>query len=481
VNSGTDAGLPTSRSEALGSAAKPLQVAIVGSGPAGFYAAEALLQSGLHVRVDMIERLPVPFGLVRYGVAPDHPKLKQTTLVFDKIAQAPEFAFIGNVTVGRDIEVAELQSSHHAIVFACGAESDRRLGIAGEELPNSHTATQFVGWYNGHPDYRHHHFDLSNEVVAIVGQGNVTADVARILLKSVDELKSTDIAEHALDALSASRVREIHIIGRRGPAQMKFTTKELRELAEHDAGVPRVAAADLQLGAACLAELASKHNTVAAKNVDLLNGWAACAPTAAKKRLMFHFLKTPISVEGGSRVEQLTLEHNVLTGDAFSQASRGAGKFSQLPCGLLFRSIGYRGQSLPGVPFDESTAVFPNQQGRIGDGVGLYAAGWIKRGPSGIIGTNRADAVETIASLLQDLPALDRAPKLGKQRLVAILAARGVRTVGYEEWQRIDRAEIERGAMAGKTREKFSSTAEMLAVLSKASDERRSDRASTDM
>ncbi|MBV8182146.1 MAG: FAD-dependent oxidoreductase, partial [Mycobacterium sp.] len=216
----------------LGSEANPLQVAVVGSGPSGFYAAEALLKSGRTVNVDLVERLPAPFGLVRYGVAPDHPKLKEAILAYQIIARLPRFAFLGNVTVGRDVTVDELLAHYHAVVFACGAETDRHLGVPGEDLAGSHTATEFVAWYNGHPEYRDRHFDLSAEVVAIVGQGNVAADVSRILAKSVDELRGTDIAEHALDALAASRVREIHVIGRRGPAQAKFTNKELKELGE---------------------------------------------------------------------------------------------------------------------------------------------------------------------------------------------------------------------------------------------------------
>src|SRR3984893_17616612 len=248
VNSVTDAG-------GLGSTNNPLQVAIVGSGPSGFYAAEALFKSPLTVRVDMIERLPVPFGLVRYGVAPDHPRLKQPTLVFDKIAQSPGFTFLGNVTVGRDVSLQQLQSTHHAVLFACGAESDRRLGLPNEDLPGSHTATEFVGWYNGHPDYRDRSFDLNQEVAGITGQGNVAIDVARILAKPIDELRGTDMAEHALDALDGCRGRDIHIIGCRGPAEASFSFKELRELGDLGGCATLVAESDLHLNSASLAEL----------------------------------------------------------------------------------------------------------------------------------------------------------------------------------------------------------------------------------
>src|SRR3984893_11025133 len=266
VNSGID-------TASLGTCGNPLRVAIVGSGPSGFYAAEALFKSPLSVRVDMLERLPVPFGLVRYGVAPDHPKLKQPTMIFDKIAQSPDFTFLGNVTVGRDLGVEQLRATHHAILFACGAESDRRLGLPNEDLPGSHTATEFVGWYNGHPDYRERTFDLSSEAAVIIGQGNVAIDVARILGKSVDELRNTDIAEHALDALADSRVREIHVIGRRGPAQASFTSKELRELGELRGCVTGVSANGLQLNLACRTELEDKNNFNAAKNVETFQSW----------------------------------------------------------------------------------------------------------------------------------------------------------------------------------------------------------------
>ncbi|HMJ49850.1 MAG TPA: FAD-dependent oxidoreductase, partial [Burkholderiales bacterium] len=249
-----------------GTAANPLRVAVVGAGPSGFYAAEALLKSGQNARVDMIERLPAPFGLVRYGVAPDHPKLKEAILVYSVIARLPHFNLLGNVTVGRDLKVDELRANYHGVIFACGAETDRHLGIPGEDLPGSHTATEFVAWYNGHPDYRERNFDLSAEVVVIVGQGNVAADVCRVLAKSVDELKTTDIAEHSLNALAASRVREIHVIGRRSAAQAKFTNKELKELGELPSCDAIVDPQDMQLNAESLAELEIKSNFVSAKN-----------------------------------------------------------------------------------------------------------------------------------------------------------------------------------------------------------------------
>jgi ferredoxin/flavodoxin---NADP+ reductase len=457
VNSVTDAG-------ALGSPDNPLRVAIVGSGPSGFYAAEALFKSPLTVRVDMIERLPVPFGLVRYGVAPDHPKLKQPTLVYDKIAQSPGFTFLGNVTVGRDLSLEQLQTTHHAVLFACGAESDRRLGLPNEDVPGSHTATEFVGWYNGHPDYCERSFDLSSEVAVIIGQGNVAIDVARILCKSVDELRKTDIAEHALDALADSRVRDIHVIGRRGPAQASFTFKELRELGELGGCVTRVSAGDLPLNSACLAELEDKNNFNAAKNVEIFHSWATHCATTAEKRVWFHFLQSPVAIAGKNRLERITLERNRLWGPPFGQLAKGTGEMFELGCGLLFRSIGYRGLPLPGVPFDQTKGVFPNTAGRIGDMPGLYAAGWIKRGPSGIIGTNRADAVATVQSLLADLPHLDPGWKSGTEGLYAALARLDSQVLSYADWRRIDAEEQRRGVVSGRPREKITRVSDMLAL-----------------
>jgi ferredoxin/flavodoxin---NADP+ reductase len=459
VNSVTNGG-----AGALGSPDNPLLVAIVGSGPSGFYAAEALLRSPSAVRIDMLERLPVPFGLVRYGVAPDHPRLKQPTLVFDKIAQSPQFAFLGNVAVGRDVTVEQLRTTHHVILFACGAEADRRLGLPNEDLPGSHTATEFVGWYNGHPDYRDRTFDLGAEAAVIIGQGNVAIDVARILCKPVDELRQTDIAEHALEVLAGSRVREIHLVGRRGPAQASFTTKELRELGELTGCSTHVTAADLQLGAPCRTELEQQTNFMAAKNVETLRGWTANPGKMGGKRLFFHFLRSPVNLDGQRKLERITLERNTLTGPPFAQQAHGTGHTVDVACGLMFRSIGYRGRPLPDVPFDDTKGIFPNESGRIVGAPGLYATGWIKRGPSGIIGTNRADAVATVQSILADLARLDPYPKPGSAELHAALGRRGTRIVSYADWLRIDAEEQRRGAATGKPREKITRVSDMLAL-----------------
>jgi len=454
----------------LGSEATPLQVAVVGSGPSGFYTVEALLKSGRTVHVDLIERLPAPFGLVRYGVAPDHPKLKEAILLYQNIARLPRFAFVGNVTVGRDVTVEELLAHYHAVVFTCGAETDRHLGVPGEDLAGSHTATEFVAWYNGHPQYRDRHFDLSGEVAAIVGQGNVAADVSRILAKSVDELRSTDIAEHALDALAASRIREIHVIGRRGPAQAKFTNKELKELGELSNCTAEVDPAALDLNAESRAELEAKANFISAKNVEILREIASRARGGKPRRLIFHFLKSPVKLVGTGRVQEVVLERNRLDGRSFEQVARPTGETESLACNLLFRSIGYSGVAVPGVPFDAKRGLIPTREGRVVDAAdkplpGLYAAGWIKRGPTGIIGTNRADGVATVKSLLADLPVLPQQVRKGSEGLAPLLAARGVRRVCYEDWDVIDAAEVARGQPKGKPREKFTRLDEMLGCL----------------
>ena len=454
----------------LGTENNPLRVAVVGSGPSGFYAAEALIRSALVVQVDMIERLPTPFGLVRSGVAPDHPKLKQAILVYEKIASSAEFNFIGNVKVGKDISVEELQQTHHALIFTCGAESDSKLGIPCEDLPGSHTATEFVGWYNGHPDYRDCQFDLSHETAVIVGQGNVAADVSRILAKHVDELKHTDIAAHALEVLAESRVRDIYVVGRRGPAQAKFTSKELKEFGELAQCTPVVDPAELVLNPESETELADKTNAGTKKVFELFQQFSQLNTSGKPRRCHFTFLKSPSALHGQGRLEQIAFEHNRLQGKPFHQNATGTGELLELQAGILFRSIGYRGTPIPGIPFDDKRGVFPNSDGRItgDDGTpvrSLYTAGWIKRGPTGIIGTNRADSVATVDALLADLEHLDSSRKSGAAGIYTLLDQRGIRHISYFEWQKIDQVEQDRGKIHGKPREKITSMAEFLEIL----------------
>ncbi len=456
----------------LGTEKNPLRVAVIGAGPSGFYASEALIRSDLSVEIDLIERLPAPYGLVRSGVAPDHPKLKQAINVYDKIASSnPEFNYIGNVTVGKDITVDELRDTHHALIFTCGAESDRRLNIPGEDLAGSYTATEFVAWYNGHPDYRDRTFDLSHETAVIIGQGNVAADVSRILSKTVDELKNTDISQHALDTLADSKVKNVFVIGRRGPAQAKFTSKELKEFGELADCDAIVDSNELALNAASETELAEKSNAGSKKVYDLFTGYSERELSGKSRRCYFQFLRSPVELSGNGRLEKLTIEHNQLSGDAFKQSARGTGKQYQLDTGILFRSIGYRGIEMPGVPFHDSWGVFPNQNGRITENESIapqmYAAGWIKRGPSGIIGTNRACAVETVKALIEDAPNINTTEsKAGREKVYAILDSRNVRHISYQDWKKIDQIEIERGEPKGKPREKITSVEEMLSLIS---------------
>lgn len=450
-------------------AVQSLQIAIVGSGPSGFYAAEALLESGKPVQVDMFEQLLTPFGLVRSGVAPDHFKIKSVTAVFDRIARVPNFAFYGNVTIGTQISIEALVENYHAVVIACGATADERLGIPGENLLGSYTVTEFVGWYNGHPNFRDCYFDLSQEVAVVIGQGNVAADVCRILAKPANELATSDIAEHALSALRQSRVREIHVIGRRGPAQAKFTTSELRELTKIMGCVATVDPRDLNLNVESDVEIADPKNENAAKNVALFRGIANTNDSPRSKVLRFRFLESPVTLNGDRHVESIRLIKNVLGGPPFSQSARPTAHMIDLSCGLVFRSIGYRGVRLPGVPFDERLGIIPNRDGRVFNGAALvprlYVTGWIKRGPSGVIGTNRADSVATIEALLVDSPSFHAPSRSGYAGLADQLKLTNIRSVSFEDWLRIDAEEVASGRTRGKPREKFTRTEDMLAVL----------------
>lgn len=444
------------------------QVVIVGSGPSGFYVAEALLRAEPELCVTMLERLPTPFGLVRGGVAPDHPKIKQVSAVYDRIARSPAFRFFGNVRVGQDVTVEDLRSSFHAVVFACGAARDATLGIPGESLPGSYAAGDFVGWYNGHPDLREREFDLSAEVAVVIGQGNVATDICRMLLTPPQALARTDIAGYALEALQGCRVREVHVIGRRGPAQAKFTNAELRELGDIQDCDPVVKSSDLELGPSCRAEIEDLRGEVAGKNIDILRRFSQ-RPTTALRRCRFRFFESPQAILGENRVEHIVLNRTSLEGEPFSQVARATADSTVLDCGLVFRCIGFHGEPVAGVPFDAARGVIPTRGGRVVENdapvEGLYAAGWIKRGPVGIIGTNRADGVETAQSLLEDLAVLRRHERAGEAGLRELLALRGTRVVSYDDWLKLDMAERERGAAHGKSREKFTRVDEMLAAL----------------
>ncbi len=463
----------------LGTPENPLRVAIVGSGPSGFYAAEHLFKTlGEGVRIDMIERLPTPFGLVRGGVAPDHPKIKSVTKVYEKIAQRPGFHFFGNVEYGTALTLDDLKRHYHAAIFATGAQTDRSLGIPGEDLPGSHAATEFVAWYNGHPDYRDRHFNLNTERAVVVGVGNVAMDVARILARTCDELSGTDIADYALDALDASQVREIVVLGRRGPAQAAFTPAELKEMGEMTDAEVIVAPEDAALDDLSAEALSLTKDRDAEKNLALLKAYSEQPPQNKPRRIVFKFLASPLEIKGEGRVESVVVGRNKLVKrDDGSLAAKPTGETEEIPCGLVFRSVGYRGVALPGIPFDERSAVIPNREGRVvsvPDGeavVGLYAVGWIKRGPSGIIGTNKPDAVETVDRLLHDAQAgavwmpdaEGEAPDLRET-----LRERGVHVVDFSHWQQLDAYETQSGQRIGRPRVKLTQIAQMLALLSEA-------------
>jgi ferredoxin--NADP+ reductase len=460
----------------LGTQDTPLRVAVIGSGPSGFYAAEHLQeQEHLVIQVDMYDRLPTPFGLVRGGVAPDHQKIKSVTRVYDKIAGHPEFRFYGNVEMGRDLTHADLTAYYHAIIYAVGARTDRRMGIPREHLPGSHSATEFVGWYNAHPDFRHLGFNLSVQRAAVVGNGNVAMDLARILASPPELLAATDIAEHALEQLAQSRIREIHVLGRRGPAQAAFTNKELKELGELPDVDVIVDPAELELGPELEARLAGAPDRTRDRNLEILREYAARPAVGAPRRIVLHFLVSPVEIVGSERVEELVVAHNELyESEDGSLRPQPTERRSTLAVGLVFRAIGYQGVPLPGIPFDAMAGVIPNEAGRIIDPrtgepvVGEYVVGWIKRGPRGIIGTNKPDSQETVRMLLDDLAQgrLDKAEVPSRAVLERLLAERRHDFVSYDDWQLIDLLEQERGRASGdRPRVKFSRVEEMLHAL----------------
>jgi ferredoxin/flavodoxin---NADP+ reductase len=459
---------------AIGTPEHPLRVAIVGSGPAGFYAAGHLLKSKSHpdlaVQVDVFDRLPTPWGLVRAGVAPDHPNIKAVSRVYEKTAEHPEFRFYGNVELGRDLSHDDLTSHYHALIYAVGAQTDRRMGIPGEDLPGSWAATEFVAWYNGHPDYQHLEFDLTGERAIVVGNGNVAADVARMLALTREELAQTDVTDRALEALAESNVREIVVLGRRGPAQAAFTNPELLELgAMTDADVI-VDPGDAELDPLSRAFIESEaaHGT-AKKNVAILSEYSTRVPEGKRRRIVLRFLVSPIEILGEQRVEGIRIAHNELAHDDSGQIRpRPKDTTEALECGLVFRSIGYRGTALEDVPFDERRAVIPNDRGRVLDGEeqvrGEYAVGWIKRGPTGIIGTNKRDAQETVDALLEDLDAgrLLDPPDPDRDSLDALVAERQPDAVSYAGWGAIDQIEKAAGEPLGRPRVKLCSFDELL-------------------
>ncbi len=458
----------------LGTAARPLRVAVVGAGPAGFYAVEALLkQKDLVCSIDIFNHFPTPFGLVREGVAPDHQSIKTVTRVYDKLMDNPNVHYFGNVTFGSDITYADLAALYDQVVYAVGAQSDRHMGIPGEDLAGSLPATMFVGWYNGHPDYVNLNPNLDTERVAVVGIGNVAVDVARILLKDPDELAKTDIADYALDALRHSQVREVVMLGRRGPAQAAFTNVELKELGELKDVDVVVDPGDLELDEDSAASLAKDR--VAKRNVEILRDFALRQPTGAPRRLFLRFLVSPVEVLGRQgHVSGLTIERNRLVKDAYGGLrARGTGHYETLDVGMVLRSVGYRSMPLAALPFDEMSYTMMNVAGRVirpQESIpipGQYCVGWVKRGPSGVIGTNKPDAVATVAAMVEDLPSLPGVPDENRapSKIEDLLRERGVAFVSWADWKVLDRYEVAQGAAQGRPRVKVCTVPEMLEII----------------
>ena len=462
----------------IGTEDNPLRVAVVGSGPAGFYAAGQLLaDKERHVQVEMFDRLATPWGLVRAGVAPDHPNIKAVTRVYEKTARKDGFSFHGNVEVGTDVTHEELAAHHHAVIYATGSPTDRRLGIPGEDLPGSHPATAFVAWYNGHPDYCDEEFDLSAKRAVVIGNGNVALDLARMLALTNDELAKTDIADHALEALERSSIEEVWVVGRRGPLQAAYTNPELLELADLEAADVVVDPGEAALDPHSQELFDSGEvDKTARRNVEIVQEYAAKEPQGRPKRVVLRFLRSPVEILGDDRVTGVRLVRNELvpSGDGRLSA-RATNDFEDVPCELVLRSVGYRGEPFAGLPFDERTHTLSNDGGRVTDTdtgepvPGAYTAGWIKRGPSGVIGTNKKDAQETVNHLLADLEAGRLPEPTGEvDDLIEAIHERHPDVVDYSGWELIDEHERKAGEPSGRPRVKLTRTEELLGVAGSA-------------
>lgn len=453
----------------MDSDANVTRIAVIGAGPAGFYATEALLKGlGDAVSVDLIERLPTPYGLVRFGVAPDHQKIKSVTRLYDRTLADPRVRYLGNVEFGKHLTIEDLRRHYHAVVVTVGSPTDRRLAIPGEDLLGSMSATEFVAWYNSHPDFRDLEVPLAAKTAVIIGVGNVAIDVTRVLAKTVAELGETDIADHALERLADSTVEDIVIVGRRGPAEAKFTTKELRELGELANADIFVREEELEVGEASLAAIAGDVNAM--KNLEVLRDFAKQTPEGKPRRVHIRFLLSPLELRGNGRVSSVLFGKNRLEErQGGGLAAVATGETEELPAELVFRSVGYQGTALAGIPFDERAGVIPNEAGRVltargGAPVpGLYVAGWIKRGPSGVIGTNKACAMETVASLLAD--ELPVPPEPSVEALDALLADRGARPFTAADWAKLDALETAAGTASGRPRVKLADVEAMLAAV----------------
>jgi ferredoxin/flavodoxin---NADP+ reductase len=452
---------------------RPYYVAIVGSGPSGFFAAASLLKAAdafddIDIAIDMLEMLPTPWGLVRSGVAPDHPKIKSISMQFAKIAEGPRFRFFGNVVVGEHISAADLAKRYDAVIYALGAQSDRSLDIPGEDLPGSVAAVDFVGWYNAHPHRRDMMPDLSGRRAVVIGNGNVALDVARILVTDPDMLALTDIADHALESLRTCSVEEVVVIGRRGPLQTAFTTAELRELADLD-GV------DVVVDPAQLEGITDEDAAAVGKtcklNIKVLRDYAGREPRLGHRRIVFRFFTSPIEIKGNGRVEQIVLGRNELVcNDGGRVVAKDTGAREELPVQLVVRAVGYRGMPTPGLPFDDNSGTIPNTDGRVAGSRNEYVVGWIKRGPSGVIGTNKKDSHDTVDTLLADLAAVRDSsglPDFGADHadeLADWLASRQPNLITAAHWEAIDRFERAAGEQHGRPRVKLPTLEQLLRV-----------------
>lgn len=432
-----------------------VRVAIVGSGPSGFYTADALIKSGVDCEIDVIDRLPTPFGLIRAGVAPDHQKTKNVSRAYEKTALNDSVAYFGNVDVGKDVGIEDLKGLYDAVVLAIGSPYDRKLGVPGEDKKGVFGSADFVGWYNGHPDFRDLEPDLNTKAVVVIGNGNVAIDCARVLVKTPDEMSTTDIATHAADAIHAAPLEDVYMVGRRGPVEAKFTNVELREMGELQECTPIIDAAKIPGEVPAEEEMSDRDRRLKDKNLGTLRSFVDAEPAGRKRRVHFQFYASPVEILGEDMVEGIRLEKTeVRDGRAV-----GTGETYDIPCGIVIPAIGYQGQPLDGVPFDERNGVIQNDEGRVSEGV--YAVGWIRRGPTGVIGTNKHDGDAASRQIQEDCT---DGGKAGRAGLKDLLTEKSVRWVDYSDWQKIDEAE-KSTASEGAPRRKLTRIPEMLAAL----------------
>ena len=450
-----------------------LEVAIIGSGPSGFYVADAIINSGISAEITLLEKLPCPYGLIRYGVAPDHQKLKRIANTLDTIAEHPSVTFLGNVELGKNINLEEIKSNYQVIVFCNGMSDSISLGIDGEDLAGVYPCNDLIGWYNGHPDYQDLEFNFDHDTAVVIGHGNVAIDISRILSKSIDDLRASDIPENALEILSKKTLKHVHMIGRRGPIQSKFTTKELHELGKLSNCNVSLDPKHLNLNAACQQELDDTSNIIVHKNYKVMQSYAgnfSAVNDKNKTQISIDFMLNPKYFTGRKQLSSAFFEETYLEGAPFNQTCKTLDHSIEITCGLAFTSVGFRGTILESLPVNEPKRTLTNQNSNLigGDGEivkGLYAAGWVKRGPHGVIGTNRECAQNTVDSILKDTPTLLQTIAEGKAGLLKILNKKNIRYTTFEDWKVIDKKEIDNGLLLGKPREKFVTVKEMLASL----------------